>query len=352
MSENFAYTSTALNQISPSLDKYFSDLGDENTFARGSNSNFLVPLSSEDGLHTSESILDKLSDIHPSRFFLLVEDKGYKDIAAQISARCKLIAKGEHICTELIRLNFAADSRNSLPSLLRANSLIGSSTELFLHDARIDLNFVEILLPAADLVIFDSERFSDSFFGKAGLASRLGNCRAGLVDLQWVALSAWRDQLRGIFSKSRMSKLLNSTSRINLTFNQNSESTGTAAWLMLGWITTRLGLKLLSKKKLEFEFAAPSGENVRANLVFEKSSGASSGLGEVSFEFGTGVIERLSVVQRAGRLETLVDIGTGYRSSTPLEFEDEFELLKRYFLIGVSTANYRSALYASLELSR
>ena len=343
-----AYTPTEIAKIGPALDSYFEQMGGESAVTRGNNSNFLVPISSLAKFSSFEITIEELVEVHPSRFFLIVFDSAQKQPSAGVSARCKLLGKGEHLCAELIKFSLAAESSALLPSMLQANLVSGTAAELFLFDADLDYALVRRLVPLVDTIFFDAALFEKDLFGVKGVASYLLSRPLQIVDLRWLALAAWRDSLRDVFAYRTALKLVPQIRSITLRGGSTATCTfSSEIWLTLGWIKNSLGLGALSRSPSGFQFGAPGGTHLECRI---ETSASEIGLTEVRFEFadGAGSIELRKVAQA---LECRARLGAEeYLSAIPCEAQSQLDLLKQYFLIGVSTQNYRPALQAAAYL--
>jgi len=313
MSAQVAYTKSELGKIGRSLDELFAGLGDENKYARAANSNLVVLLSTLAAASELESYIDSFLMLHPARFFVLVPDNTLATVEAEISARCQLVGKGEHLCTEVVRLRYPQKLTAALPNIIQANLITGSPLELLLFDAAFDRAAFSLFLPMAEVVIFDSADFPLQSV-KATEQSLLKSS-AHLLDFKWLALGAWRDQIKLAFEKPAIAALMNKLARVELT--------GFSSPLLAGWLKARL-----AARSIEIAVGSPAGTP------------------SVQFTFTSG--ERISIVKgtdsKGQRLETVIELGSKLRFSAPYEEENHLELLKRYYSIGESIANYRDAL--------
>ncbi len=342
------YTKASVSSVSSALDKYFSELGENAAVLRAGGANVLLPASSGAIVSEFEPLIEAFSIFHPARFFTLVVDNTMQQVGAFVSARCRLVSKNEHACTEAVRFNFPESLWGAIPSAVQAHLLTGASTELFLHDASVSGPVIDLLLPFSDVVIFDSARLVERIFGSEGLGAKLINSSAQLVDLRWIALASWRDQIKGVFANPEMTNLLDNNTEISIEA-LSSSSLSMEALLLAGWFKDRLKLQVVKAFEGGFECRSASGHEYRLCL---KTSLGKPGISGITFAF-SGESAKSSpyvILKRGALLETLVNEGSGFRTSAPFEEEGTFDLLKHYFTVGASLVNYRSSVRAALKL--
>jgi len=311
---------------------------------------FLVPI---------EEAIVCLSTVHAGRIFTIIGDETRSDIGVEIDIRLTPLSKTEEVATEVIRIVAPERLFQALPSILRAHLLSGITTELFIVEPLKNSILLNLLSPFVEECLLSSRQFENHLEEIEIIASR----GAKIVDLEWIGMAAWRDQLKYIFERFGGENLPDRLESIALTAITNNDKVIPAnALLFAGWLVNRLGLDVVAFGNGGYECRFPIGmkkQSIRLDLKVEKGPEHGT-LVELSCEFTPRGGLRTHTVLRMNRsnsetLETLVDLGPGgasqfLRLSRPLDSGDTLEYLTRYYVIGESVTNYRAALKSGIEL--
>lgn len=344
----YSYTPTALGKISDTLTSLFADLqGEEATYNRSANCNLIILVANSGKLAALEGLIDSLSMVHPSRFFVAYTEPGNALAQASISARCHGLSKSEHVCSEVVRLSAGEDNLSAIPSVIRAHMLTGMPTEIFLFDSDVSPSLLRAVAPLADSLFVDSQRFShklDSF-------AQLLPMTKSIIDFSWVGLGVWREELKLAMARCGSAGTRPHLRDIVIEYNGAAGPTpGALPLLFAGWIVNRLQAAVLERLTdgsirlcgsdggiIHLGFAgtaAPDGERLtRVHLDLEVAGNSFS-------------VEML----RAKLLETTVKGREVYRATRPFEDESFEGRVRRHFLIGESLANYVGAARIALKL--
>ena len=347
-----AYTPAPVGTIGKVLTEVFSSLeGDRQTVVRAAGANFMVAAAGPASLSSLEGILEELAVIHPSRFFVVCLDVEAETISAGVSARCHIFSKGRHVCSEVIRLVAPPDRVDALPGILRANFLPGLPTELFVAESDVSPALLEHLSRLADVAVLDAAHFD----GRPDLLRGIAGQTGSIIDLQWIGLGPWRDQIRSVFDRSADPALLATLRSIEIEVS-GSDGVSLAGLLLAGWLSERLGLASIRGAGGAWEGTLsmpphpprPVGITVSARRGAE---GAEPRIEAVCLRFQGAEEPRVVLSRRGSELECTVHLGSTVRMSRPLEGDEAAVRLRRYFLIGESTTNYPAALRAALALA-
>ncbi len=358
MAAKLAYTKCKPGAVSSALDKIFGSFGDETRFARASNVNFFLPLSSQTKLAEIDELIFDLAQLHASRFFILCQDQSKNDFDVEIAALCQQIAKGQHSCAEIVRIFYPQKLEAALPSVVQASLLTGTASELFIYDSEISESLLFRLLSLSERVFFDSQLLARQIWNKQSkLTPEFLRVRAQLIDLQWIGLGVWKEQIKNVFSKAVFAELIPELASVTFRVAAGEEAACSELNLLRGWLAERLKLRLKSKQGDVINLHGPGGKSVQFKLSRDSGGPGGSGLREVSMSFNpksariaAAQNQVVSWYREDGMLVTLVSAGTGYRVSQPLEESSWLSALKRYLLIGESTSNYLPALRTAFEL--
>jgi len=349
--QQYAYTPTSPSGITKALGDVFASLATEQQrYNRAANTNLIVAVSSATHLSAVEDIIDAFSLVHPSRFFVVYVDDSLESIATAISARCHGLSRSEHACSEVVRIGCPRAMLWLVPSVVRGNLMVGTATELYIADGGVSRELLDRLAPLADLVVYDSRDLVE----QSEMVGAIARTSTNLLDLDWIELGPWREEIKAAFAKSAVNEHLAELREVVVT----SGGTGRgkvpfSAFLLGGWIVHRLGLTHVMGRHGDVRAVYPAGGGRTVSLRFERASSGEEGIDTVIFRFGLpGGREGVVRLSRGKGLDTIVECGRSMRWSRPLERETREGLIRRYFLIGESTANYSASLRGALHLQQ
>lgn len=355
MTVRYSYVPAKRDNVNAALSALFGALenGDAR-FNRSAGSNLIIPLSRPELLEAVEEDIDVLSMAHPSRVFVLYFDDSLEEVQASVSARCQALSKNEHVCSEVIRVGLPRSHISAAPSVIRANLLTGIPSEFYLYDAAFDVDALRQLSTLGDTIILDSGDFE----GRFDAFEQICSLAHSVLDLQWVALGIWRDEIKDLFGRPIVRDYAGNIRSVSITAQTSTGAAdGASSLLLASWIAGRLGLgnQLLFGHD-GFEFNTPSGQSVRISLHAVSERGPSC-IREVLFRFeplriGTEPQEQYIRLTRAEQLESAVELRVSFRSTRPFDDESREGRIRRYFLIGESMANYTAAARLALDLAR
>jgi glucose-6-phosphate dehydrogenase assembly protein OpcA len=346
----YAYIPTSPAKITAALSDVFTDLrSNDQEFSRSANTNVIIAVSSRALLGDVETAIDGLSLVHPSRFFVVFCDDTLEDIATEISARCHGLSKSAHVCSEVVRIGAPAAKLPMVPSIVRGHFMTGTATELYLFDRGVSRELLDRLVPLADAIVFDSSDFSE----RVDIVAEAARWCSSLVDVQWIGLGPWREEIKTAFASPVVRELLSGLSEISIrAAGGTREPPPFVALLLAGWIVERLGLTHVIGRHGTLRGHLPLAGNREVRIVFDSRPAGEARLEEVRFQatLANGSAGSVRLVHGAGGLETIVEASRSFRSLRPLEDESRDALLRRFFLIGESTTNYNAALRAALHI--
>jgi glucose-6-phosphate dehydrogenase assembly protein OpcA len=166
-----------------------------------------------------------------------------------------------------------------------------------------------------------------------------------LVDLRWIALAPWREQVRAVFDKPPLLDRLDALEEIEIVATAPQDEWPPSLFLLAGWILDRLQLDPVACTAGSIECRRPRGGDVR--VVLRVEAGQVARVTSIVMTGREGVVVR---ILRKEALETIVEGPYSYRWSQLLDEDSSHALLERYFLVGESTANYRGALQVAQQL--
>ena len=212
-----------------------------------------------------DQVLRALTGSHPGRYVIICPAAASAGGLPQheISAHCVYVpGRRKRICCDLIKLSAHEPLLDQL-SGLTLPLLIADLPVEFWWPAELPLenSFFRKIADKADRVWIDSSAFQEPQQYLARLAGQWRQLfpHTALADLNWVRFQRWRVLIAELFDGEWVAAL----SRIQqLTIEYGEGSTPTRAFLLLGWLASRLGWRYAGRQvpdfpaRLEFEAAA------------------------------------------------------------------------------------------------
>lgn len=201
----------------------------------------LVVLATGRGRDRTVALLDQLESADTARTFLLSVDPMLPPwaIEASVSARCQ--RDGDRLlCSERIDLTLGAGAFGRASSLITSLAMPEVPTTLVLLEPAPPMLVSSLIRDASRLVI-DSEALT------LEAASNLADATAAhLIDLAWLRLHPWRNQLAVAFDDPRLRPAVTAIRRLDLaTTSTPGAQISPHARLLVGWLASRLGWRLL-----------------------------------------------------------------------------------------------------------
>lgn len=214
---------------------------------RAAMSNLVVPVDSSSHARVAP-VLVEVTRRHPSRLFLVeVEGTGNSpELRAQVTALCHLRNGGGLICSEQIILRGESPAGGLVPSAVRA-LLVGDLPTVVL-DIRSGppTPWLDELASIADLVLVDSMLAIGDETRQAWW-ERIEHDSAGRIrDIAWSRITPWRELLAEAFDQNQLTPALAHIQEAVIEHGGGNRAP-TWAWLLAGWLSSRLGLKFVGR---------------------------------------------------------------------------------------------------------
>jgi glucose-6-phosphate dehydrogenase assembly protein OpcA len=315
--------------------------------AHPSGGNFFVVGVDSTSVDEASLLAEQIASMHQARLFLIVTEQGRERLDAEVATIVSKISEESSTCSEIIRLRTSPHLTDAAGSVVRAQSVPGFGSEMFVLDWTADRRAVECLIAHVDTTMFDIRRMPEP---EEWLRVALDSDTC-LVDLNWVGLGIWRAMVREAFDRPEVAARFGELSGVSVNVTGLAGQNTPLVGRMLGsWIVGRLGYEPVARDVSGFECRARNGGTVTLELSVSESSNPPR-IKEVQFRFGGG--SAVTIRLEGGRYETKVQFpDIALSMSKPWEADSMTELLERYFLIGESTTNYSSAASRALELGR
>jgi glucose-6-phosphate dehydrogenase assembly protein OpcA len=198
----------------------------------------------------TDALLSEAYEQNPGRALVVFADpeSGSDEIEAYASTRCSIATSGaKQVCGEQVTI----EARGA--GVVRAASAVAS---LLVPDVPVFLWWKDIphyedklftrLVETADRVVIDSAAFDNPHEDLLRLAAviRENPDQMAVSDLNWGRLTAWRSLVAGFWDVPDYRAHLETVERVTITFSSTAEGgqqISPSAWLILGWLASRLG---------------------------------------------------------------------------------------------------------------
>lgn len=330
----------------------FSD--GEGVFSASSAENIIVLMSDRVSDEELEDLLITWTQLAPGRYFVISERDSLESPEAALAAYCQILSGGDHICSEVVKLDIPKGDMETAKSIYLHNRLSGVDASLYLHADNLHPAALSAFLPYSSQVIFDSEVFQQrTEVLRALLASP---CR--LVDLNWIYTGIWRQELRRAFDFTPAFEQIPDLTEVAFFCAGNSRlRCHPQAALISGWLLERLGLRLSCVSHRGFECGGAGGRKL--DLILKPSgvkSSERSGITDIELFFketddSAVTAKKPAIELRADELLiTNIHIGAGAKTTSKITEKTTTYCLDKHFLVGESLKGYRGALSNYLEM--
>ena len=229
-------------------------------FYRAALINLVVPLEAE-SCDRYSAVIAEVARRHPARIFRLVPESGAAVDPSRLSARATALCHmrpggGGFVCSEMIVLEWSERTGALLPSAV-GSLLIGDLPVVMLRlECGPEPAWGTSLAERADVVIADSAAVEEPAALPAAW-DRAGRHGEPMRDLAWTRLEPWRGLLVEIFDRPAASAALAEIRDVKITHGGAAPPAG--AWLLAGWLASRLGWRLESRDGHRWRFLGARG---------------------------------------------------------------------------------------------
>lgn len=340
-----SYVSVEPHEISGGLSKIFTDLRkDGREYARSANRNMLVLSSGRESGACLDALLHTFSEVHPSRFFVLIQGSEEQRLKVEISIIGVAISKTEESCSEVIRISAAPKDARIVAEIVRSQILSGMAIELALFDPGVPREVIERFASVADVALYDSTAIE----GMSEVLGQIVELAQPSIDTQWLVLAPWRDEIRRVFDRPNSAQALPHLTAIHIeSLSPDPSVVPPCSALLAGWIGSRLGFTRVVRSEGRRKLVDTDGRSVTVSFS-RKAAALDSLVSRITLAFGD--YGEVQFERDGAMIRTVVGIAPEYRSERPIEDEARDAVLRRYFQIGESTTNYPSAMRCGLQL--
>jgi len=249
--------------------------------------NLLVFVSHEAALVESHAIFSELTAIHPSRILTMtgLREAADEDIEMTVATICQTDKRtgARRLSCEEITLKACGKFVAELPSAALPLLVPDLPTFLWWRTAPdVAEKIFDTVLRATDRLVVDSAEFLDpsaELIATNRIFAGDKYRHVGVSDLNWARLTFWRGLLADFYDVAAYRSLLDRVDQVQVDYvapESDSAAVAPQAWLIVGWLASRLGWRLAEKQPkkqrdqdvvVEFESSLNSQVLVKLNRV-------------------------------------------------------------------------------------
>lgn len=239
---------------------------DGGTVTRASMSNVMIFCDGEEQALDAADRIPRLVRHHPARVLVLALIDGQSDdaVRAWVTSHARRVGDGQQLCAEHIELRFGAGSAQRTASIVRSLLISDLPSALWWLSPRppaLAGPVFDAFAPMANQIIYDSIGWADPPRGVLAMTQWSKRHRTVIFNLAWRRLKPWRRILSQSLAPNVVPGALQRIDAIELHHGPHALP---LAWLLLGWLASRLDWKpqkglAKSGKQLTWHFVSPSG---------------------------------------------------------------------------------------------
>lgn len=240
--------------------------GGRGTVTRASMSNVMIICYGEEQALEAADRIPALVQNHPARVLVLavLDDQDSDDVQAWVTAHCQRIDADTQVCAEHIELRFRAGAAERAASVVRSLLISDLPTALWWLSSEppaLSGALFDAFAPMANQVIYDSVGWAEPARGVRAMAQWSQGNRNVVFNLAWRRLKPWRRLLSQSLDPGVVPGALTRIAEIELEHGPHALP---VAWLLVGWLASRLGWRPRSGvsrdgNRLTWQFDASGG---------------------------------------------------------------------------------------------
>jgi len=213
------------------------------TVTRASMSNVMIFCDGEAQALNAADRIPLLVQHHPARVLVLalIEAHPNEDVQAWVTAHCRRTGDGAQVCAEHIELRFGIGSAERAASVVRSLLIADLPSAMWWLSPRppaLTGAVFDAFAPMAQQIIYDSVGWSDPPRAVLAMTRWAKNHPAIIFNLAWRRLKPWRRILAQSLAPTLVPGALQRIDAVELHHGPHGLP---VAWLLLGWLASRLG---------------------------------------------------------------------------------------------------------------
>lgn len=342
----FAFTPCSTKDIEKVLDHIFTNLLESEEDLRSHSNNVLMlvgPSVTENELFQH---IEDLMVVHPGRYFMLEVNETDPDLMRiEVAGVCHSVDKKTNLCSDVVSFKVSSNNLAAIPSLVMSLAHTGRSFGTYIMRDFSISEEVMSLIEIADFLVFDSYHMRKQSIRFDVVFSNVSK----LIDVQWLRLSAWRDQIKLTFDVPVAQNLLEHLVKIEYRGGEAC-SADVNTWLFLSWLTSCLDLRMAPDLDGRYILVGMDGREVELSIEEKGCSDRGLPVG-VSFKFSAPLESSIEIEFKPGILNSIINAVEKVVVSSQVTRLSSPDLVKNYFERGETIARYKGYLERALNLA-
>jgi glucose-6-phosphate dehydrogenase assembly protein OpcA len=280
---------------------------------------------------------------HPVRAIIVLADPAAKSqMEADVSLQCSAVDAAQ-VCAEQVRMFIGGEAAYHLASVVTPLLVPDIPTNLWLVGSPpLQQAFGQDAVAICERLILDSGAYDDDAGALRLLAEELEGVGDALAvaDIAWERTHTWRQLIAQSFDGETMRRFLRGITLVEV--ECSGERVSAQAWLLAGWMASRLGWKAASNQPCVVATSRRVEDVAAPNLV------------RVTLECSARGQGALVTVERQGAaLCAVIDVEGGIHAerAVPVTDVDSAEMVGSLLESGAEDPVYRAALRGAANLA-
>lgn len=285
----------------------------------------------------------RLGARHPARAIIVVADADAEPkIEADVSLQCSAIDSAQ-VCAEQVRLTVGGEAAYHLASVVTPLLVPDIPVYLWIIGSPpLEQAFGQDAVAICERLIIDSGAYSDTAATLALLSRELSAVAdaISLSDIAWERTKVWRERIAQSFEGPQVRGFQHGVTRVEV--ECGGVSTSAQAWLIAGWLASRLGWTDAPEAPQLVTAARDSDQVPDRDLL------------RVALHCTLDGHQALVIVERRGSaLHTIIDVDAGVRAegAVPIADADTVDLVGALLESTGEDPVYRAALDRAAALA-
>lgn len=251
---------SGLHSVSRELEALHSELlrssGDDRHRVRTSVMNLVAACNDPREGERAAADLLAIGTRHPARAIVIVaQPDGETQLEADLSLHCSI---DNRVCAELVRIDVRGEPAQHLTSIVEPLLIPDIPVHLWVVGAPpLRQAFSEATVALTESIILDSGAYTEAAETLALIARELSHFggRITIADIAWERTMPWRQMLAHAFDAAESRPWMRHITAIAM--RCNGDRVASDAWLVAGWLGSRLGWAAEHRPQLDVGAGAP-----------------------------------------------------------------------------------------------
>jgi glucose-6-phosphate dehydrogenase assembly protein OpcA len=292
---------------------------------------------------TAAQAVGRLGAKHPVRAIIVLADPQRKSqMEADLSLQCSAL-DATQMCAEQVRMFVGGEAAYHLASVVTPLLVPDIPTYLWLVGSPpLQQAFGQDAVAICERLILDSGAYDDDAGALRLLADELEAVGDALAvsDIAWERTRTWRQLIAQSFDGQAMRRFLHGITRVEV--ESSGDRVTAQAWLLAGWMASRLGWKAASDQPRVVTMSHPVEDVPAPNLA------------RVTLQCSAGDQTALVTVERRGAAlcgDIAVEGGIHAERAVPVSDVDSVDMVGSLLESSAEDSVYRAALRNAADLA-